>query len=448
LKILTISIHFGPPFQQEMMRAAATAGHEVVFYSAGWTNVRRKIGLRWTERDGIPEAQLLNSGIVAGTSMDPSLQCGSSHVDAITEEVLDRVKPDVVHVHELQAHGLSTLDVLRRRKVPYVVSVHNYWWVCPQLNLIAADGVACHDYNGGEKCTRCRLLPEADSRAGVEFAKSIFTASPLFQPLRRLRQRTRRLLSKGKGSVAPNGWSEPRFAATDFARRRALAVEGLNAAAAVHVMSTRTRMMLESYGVDAERIRVIPITLKRVDALQRAKHVGGHPVTFGYRGLLSYAKGVHVLLAAFATLDQTRARLVLHGAGEPEYEAGLRTMAKALNVEFRGEYDAARIQEIDSEIDVGVVSSLSEETFCLTGLEFLRTGTPVIASRLGGMVDYIRPDENGWLVPPGDVAALAARMQSIVDEPELAASLDVSAPDLASMPAVAGSILNLYRNAN
>ena len=263
------------------MRAAAAAGHEVVFYSGGWSGFRRSTRLRWTNRDGILEAQLLNSGIVAGTSADPALQCGSRSVDAITEEVLDRMKPDVVHVHELQAHGLSTLDVLRRRGVPYVVSVHNYWWFCPQLNLIAADGAACHDFEGGAKCVRCRWLPEPGGRTGVEFAKSVFTASPLFQPLRRLRQRTRRLLSSGTGSVAPVGWSEPRFNASDFARRRAMAVAGLNAATAIHVMSTRTRMILESHGVDPERIRVIPITLNRVDALQPAKHDGRRPVTFG-----------------------------------------------------------------------------------------------------------------------------------------------------------------------
>jgi glycosyltransferase involved in cell wall biosynthesis len=446
LKILFVSIHFGPPFQRDLMKALTARGHEVSFYSAGLTNLSGRLALQWKKREGRIEARLLNSPVVPASSMDPAVQDGGAAVDAVTEQVLDRVKPDLVHVHELSGHGLSLFDVLKRRAIPYVVSIHNFWTLCPQMNLIDAEGSVCRDFEGGVRCMRCRWLPDAGSRTGVERVKSSLAATPLFKPLRRMRQTARRLMVR-RGSVSPAGWSAPRFTAEAFARRRAHAVEGLNGARAIHAMSSRSATILEALGVRRERIRIAPISLFSLDTLEPAKRGGvSRPLTFGYRGSLSYLKGVHLLLSAFSKLDQTKARLLIYGSGEPSYELGLRAMATGLKIEFRGEYDAARLPEINAGIDVGIVPSLCDETFCLTGFEFLRSGSPVIATEMGGMIDYVRDGVNGWLVPPRDVDALASVMQRLVDSPADIDALRVSVPS-PSMNDVVDSMLDLYREA-
>lgn len=448
MKILFVSIHFGPPFQRDLMQALAARGHEVSFYSAGLTNLSGRIGLRWSKRRGVAEARLLNSPVVPATSMDPALQRGGEAVDAMTEQVLEAVKPDLVHVHELSGHGLSTLDVLRRRGIPYVVSIHNFWMLCPQMNLVDAGGELCRDFDQGARCMRCRWLPDAASRTGVERAKSALVATPLFKPLRRIRQAARRFVARRAVTAGPVGWSAPRFTAEAFARRRAHAVDGLNGAKAIHAMSSRTAAVLEAHGVRRDLIRVAPISLYSVEALAPVRRGAvSTPITFGYRGGLSYIKGVHLLLSAFSTLDQTKARLLIYGSGEPAYELGVRVAAEGLNVEFRGEYEAARLPEIDAGIDVGVVPSLCDETFCLTGFEFLRSGTPVIATAMGGMIDYVRDGANGWLVPPGDVEALSKCMQRIVDSPGVLEPLRAAAPPSSSMNDVVDSMLSMYHEA-
>ncbi|MHB1887230.1 MAG: glycosyltransferase family 4 protein, partial [Acidimicrobiales bacterium] len=57
------------------------------------------------------------------------------------------------------------------------------------------------------------------------------------------------------------------------------------------------------------------------------------------------------------------------------------------------------------------------EAFGLVLLEALAQGTPVIASRVGGIPEFIESERSGLLVPPGDVAALAAAMERIRAEP-------------------------------
>lgn len=447
MKILFVSIHFGPPFQRDLMKALAARGHEICFYSAGLTNFSNRIALRWRKRGGIAEAQLLNSPVVPASSMDPAVQSEAAGVDAITQEVLDRFQPDVVHVHELSGHGLSLVDSLRGRSIPYVMSVHNFWALCPQMNLIDAGGETCRDFEGGARCMSCRWLPDAGSRTGVDRARSALAATPLFKPSRRMRQAARRLIAGRAASADAAGWSAPRYSAGAFARRRERAVEAFKGAGAIHAMSSSTADVLAAHGVPRERIRVLPISLFSLDRLETAasKPVT-QPITFGYRGALSYIKGVHHLVAAFSKLDQTKARLLIYGSGEPSYELGLRAIARGLNVEFRGEYRPEQLAAINAGIDVGVVPSICNETFCLTGIEFLRSGVPVIATRLGGMADYVRESVNGILVPPGDVDALATVMQRLVDAPEQIEALGVPLPT-PSMNDVTQSMIDLYQEA-
>jgi glycosyltransferase involved in cell wall biosynthesis len=64
-----------------------------------------------------------------------------------------------------------------------------------------------------------------------------------------------------------------------------------------------------------------------------------------------------------------------------------------------------------------------ESVFELVNLEALACGTPVVASRVGGFPDLIADGRNGFFVPPGDPASLAARLEEVLDDPELATRL-------------------------
>jgi glycosyltransferase involved in cell wall biosynthesis len=53
-------------------------------------------------------------------------------------------------------------------------------------------------------------------------------------------------------------------------------------------------------------------------------------------------------------------------------------------------------------------------------MELFACGTPVIAFKIGGLPDMVRPGETGWLVPPFDTTALSATIaDAICNKPEL-----------------------------
>lgn len=72
------------------------------------------------------------------------------------EAALDSFRPDLVHVQHLMGLPLSLLAVLRERRIPYLVTLLDYWWLCANANLLTNHG---HQRCGGPRaslnCTRC-----------------------------------------------------------------------------------------------------------------------------------------------------------------------------------------------------------------------------------------------------------------------------------------------------
>jgi D-inositol-3-phosphate glycosyltransferase len=69
--------------------------------------------------------------------------------------------------------------------------------------------------------------------------------------------------------------------------------------------------------------------------------------------------------------------------------------------------------------DVTVLPSYYE-SFGMVALEAMACGSPVVASRVGGLTTTVRDGVTGFLVPDGDPGALAARIDALLTDPDLA----------------------------
>lgn len=136
-----------------------------------------------------------------------------------------------------------------------------------------------------------------------------------------------------------------------------------------------------------------------------------------YAGVLIPRKAPHLLLRAFSALDLPLTHLWLIGRAEnPSYAAGLRDEAERLGIANRTTFlDGVRQVELAAYMArarVFVLPSLSEGLPRVI-VEAMMCGTPVIASSVSGIPDVIRDGENGWLVPAGDVEALACAIRKV-----------------------------------
>jgi glycosyltransferase involved in cell wall biosynthesis len=194
---------------------------------------------------------------------------------------------------------------------------------------------------------------------------------------------------------------------------------------AVICVSDGVRTRLVGAGGDPARVRVISnghpggVTMPRGAARERLGIPDGTP-TIGWVGRLSAEKGADLLLAALPHVGVAGAGAVLLGAGEEA--GGLATQAASLGlpegaVRLVGERaDAASLL---GAFDVLVISSRTEG-LPMVLLEAMAVGTPVVAFAVGGIPDVLG-DESGWLVPAGDVPALAGAIRHALSAPDEAA---------------------------
>jgi glycosyltransferase involved in cell wall biosynthesis len=293
--------------------------------------------------------------------------------------VLDRMQPDVVHTQHLLYLSAELIGECRKRGIPVVVMLNDYWFLCHRVRLERRDGALCSGPARGWNCCQCLNTP-ALVRSHLN---PIAVASNLY----RYQYLMRRLLQADR-ILAPS-----RFLRDMFYRN----------------------------GVPAGRIRhcdygTAPPPPEFADLLTaRPPH---DPVRFGYLGSLMHHKGVHVLIDAFEHMPKGQAELHLFGAApDPSYEADLRRRARSNDVHWRGSLRHAERWRAFREIDVLVVPSIWYENSPLTIHEALTAKVPVIGSAIGGIPELVENEVSGLIFPAGSVDGLAACLQQVVEDP-------------------------------
>ena len=160
-------------------------------------------------------------------------------------------------------------------------------------------------------------------------------------------------------------------------------------------------------------------------------------------GRLTPHKGIDRLIRALPA----GASLRIAGSGghdprppERDYPRLLRRLAEDRDVRFLGPASEEALPGLYRRAAVLAMPSVDRtcygrpvpvsELLGLTALEAMASGTPVVASRIGGLAEVVVDGETGFLVEPGDLAALHDRLALLLSDRRLAARLGANARDL------------------
>ena len=182
---------------------------------------------------------------------------------------------------------------------------------------------------------------------------------------------------------------------------------------------TATARDLREHGVERVHVWARGVDCRRFDPAKRsdqlrAELAAGGEVLVGYVGRLATEKRVD-LLADVAALPGVR--VVIVGTG-PAEAAIRRAVPSALYLGQRGGEDLAMIY---ASLDVFVHAG-PHDTFGQTLQEAAASGLPVVAPAAGGPLDLVRDGVTGFLVAPGDAAALAGAVARLAADPALRAT--------------------------
>jgi D-inositol-3-phosphate glycosyltransferase len=194
------------------------------------------------------------------------------------------------------------------------------------------------------------------------------------------------------------------------------------------------RHLIRYYEADPARIAVVPCGVDTAlftpgDAAAARRRLGldASPLLV-YVGRLAPIKGLVTLLDAMARLRERgrRVRLLVIGgeADEPRdgHEVDLRRHVARLRlgdgVSFVGHQPQPALRDFYVAADAAVLPSYYE-SFGMMALEAMACGTPVIASRVGGLTTTVRDGVTGVLVPDGDADVLADQIDRLLDDDDL-----------------------------
>lgn len=239
----------------------------------------------------------------------------------------------------------------------------------------------------------------------------------------------------------------------------AIAAAALVTSPTVHTLDA----VCERYGLALENARIIPNAAPTIAAADLWRLDAADRNEFLFIGRFDRIKGADILLRAFAMAAARRPDLKLTFAGpndRPMDCGGRRLTAEAFLQDVAAPEIARRVQFL-GPVNEGALRALRRralacviasrfETFSNVLVEAMAQGAPVIATRVGGMPEVARNNEEAVFVPAGDPAALAVAIEAIVDAPEYAARLGAAARARAvsaySPAAVAAATVEAYRD--
>src|SRR5919202_407350 len=146
-------------YAEDVMDAQAARGDEVTYFFAGrrYPLVRRPRVHRWRRR-GVAMLELLSAPIPIGMDRGtrfPELDLEEPVTERLFGAALAEVRPDVIHLQELLGLPSSLVDVAHAAGVPIVMTLQDYFPLCPTLKLFDSHGEVCMRRDPAPECVRC-----------------------------------------------------------------------------------------------------------------------------------------------------------------------------------------------------------------------------------------------------------------------------------------------------
>ena len=282
------------------------------------------------------------------------------------ERLLTEFKPDIAHAHNI--YGRLTSSVIRllaKKKIPVVMTLHDYKLVCPSYKM-EIHGRVCEKCEGRKfyHAILNRCLKDSAIASGVYALESYYNNF-----LKVYKNNIRYLISP-----------------SEFLKNK-----------------------LVQYGWDENRIKVI----------RNSIDLGGYSPSytgdkyFLYIGRLSREKGIPTLINAFM---QTVGNYKLVIAGSGPLEAQLRSQSSSDNrIHFTGYLTGKSLQDIIARATAIVVPSEWYENAPMSVIEGMAYGKPVIGGMIGGIPEQVTHNQNGLLFKSGDASDLTKQLQTMID---------------------------------
>lgn len=308
---------------------------------------------RWTISSPYPEFNLMR---------DHRYQ--DDETIALLESFLASQHFDIVHIHHLISWPINTIEVLRRYCKSIVLSVHDTWYVCPDLNYYnKLANSQCSKILRSSTVNNCQMCLKSSSNFRFSFDKSITWY-------------TDQILSK-RGDY----------------------LDLLRQANAVVFPTKKYLQLYKQEGLQATETNIIPYF---IDISEKPSTSDGN--TVGYIGNIGFGKGVDTLLRSMEQLPEISFKI--YGS----------LFDPTLNIKnYHGSYQYEQLPEILANLDVVVVPSIYPESFNICSYAAVKSGKALVVSDIAVHEEFLKPGENCFVFKAGDHESLTQAIRAAIN---------------------------------
>jgi len=355
------------------------------------------------------------------------------------EKILDEINPDIVHIQHLAFLSIGLLKNIKERNIPVVFTLHDYWLICPNCQLLRRDLSLC-DGNDVIQCIDC-----LDCLYIKRLPKKIFLC-------------IRNVIPKGFLNFFRKIYLDCAKGATDilFAKNkievRINYMKEIFELVDIFVAPSKFLMeMFIKFGIPENKIRFIRNGIDSKPLESFRKKNSSDKMRFGFIGTMLPAKGLDILINAFNMIQNKKVELKIYGKlfpcdGFEYYLKRIKKLAKNSNIKFMGEFHNRDIAKVFSEIDILVVPSIWNENSPLVIQEAFLYRIPVIASRAGGIPELVNDGVNGLLFSAGDIRDLKEKLEYIIGDYKIINRFKENMPEIKSIKKNAEELEEIYKN--
>jgi len=283
------------------------------------------------------------------------------------KNIITKEKYDIVHVAHPMRLG-SAVKIAVNAGLPIVLTLTDFWLICPRGIAVTSKGELCHNSNRGSKCAIDCGFPKKKLMDRLASTDEILKSSDCI------------------------------VTATRFLRR------------IFEINCQDFKAEFIPFGEDYSN--VIPNSKKYSEKSE---------INFGFLSAVQPHKGAHILLDAFkrANMDNSRVSIYGHYFGESIYYTNLKEKYESNKVQFFGKYIYEDMAKIFNKIDLLVVPSIWWENSPLVLISALAHSVPAIVSNLGGLNDIVKEGTNGFVFEAGSAESLSNVIKNICSDPTI-----------------------------
>lgn len=413
---IVIALHQFPPHgsggTEQLVRWTALAlrklGHTVVIIAATPRRARSGDGNGpgYVDPDEL-DVQFVPPGDAADGLADRiTREYDDATAGAAFGHLVDVARPDVIHFFHLAGLTSSALRAAAARRIPVVLTVTDFWFECPTVQLLLDNEASC----AGPQVDRMNCVRHL---AGIRLPS--LRAVSAWGVADRPAAAVLRFFSHlpGGGDVG--------LALVALQRRSAVVRKAFESVAALIAPNPNMHARLLAFGVAAQRLHLqpygVPAAVTRGTADVEPQSSMRPRIAFV--GTLTASKGAHLLLDAVVRSPVLAVDVDIYGqAHDGEYRTRLQRDANNdSRFTFRGTFDNRTFPTVLANVDLLVIPSLWQENSPLVLLQALAQRCPVLVADVPGLAPHVRVNVDGWTFARGDADDLAAKLRSILANP-------------------------------